>query len=381
MSNSTLALIISTCGTSLLTNRSIAVPPSCINQYTNCKTKNDIDDPSHRQELEKHLADREKTLLGASSEDSQKYSAELNGILAFGYELAGSPIRPQDQHILLHTDTWLGTQTAKILEKKLHALNANASIHCVPDLNTASLEQFHQGLNNLVEWVAQTTPGYRDKKSPVIFNLVGGFKSVQGFMQTLGMFYADEILYIFETGGQLLRVPTLPVDLDAAAQESIRQHLPTLRHLATVHNVPANIPESFPETFLYRIEDLCDLSPWGNLMWNASKKKIYEENLHPSWSPRVQFTAKFEEDARKLPAKQFLQLNNRIDDLTRYMHDSKANLNGLDVKQLKGNPMPPSTHEADAWANADCKRLFFHFDTSSNTPKAAIIDRLADPLH
>jgi hypothetical protein len=59
----------------------------------------------------------------------------------------------------------------------------------------------------VIRWCQDTLPGYRESGYHIVFNLTGGFKSIQGWMQTLGMFYADEIVYIFETGKELLPGP------------------------------------------------------------------------------------------------------------------------------------------------------------------------------
>ena len=75
------------------------------------------------------------------------------------------------------------------------------------DLRTDSLDSFQMALSDLVRWcdeevaVAPYRHSYR-----VLFNLTGGFKSIQGFLQILAQFYADETVYIFESGDVLLRM-------------------------------------------------------------------------------------------------------------------------------------------------------------------------------
>ena len=50
-------------------------------------------------------------------------------------------------------------------------------------------------------------------------------------MQALGMFYADETLYIFEAGGELLSIPRLPVDFNESARQSVVDNFSVARRL------------------------------------------------------------------------------------------------------------------------------------------------------
>jgi hypothetical protein len=43
---------------------------------------------------------------------------------------------------------------------------------------------------------------------------------------------------------------------------------------------------------------------------------------------------------------------------------------------LKGNPIAGSTHEFDAWADADARRVFCHYENG-----ALILDKLGKALH
>jgi hypothetical protein len=128
---------------------------------------------------------------------------------------------------------------------------------------------------------------------------------------------------------------------------------------------------------LERAGDLADLSPWASLLWNAFKASLYADGLLDSPSSFVRFTDAFGRDAGSLERDRYPILNERIDDLMRHLEQSdQPNPRRLDVKKLIGNPQPPSTHEADAWPDADCRRIFFHFNASS-----AVLDRLLPALH
>jgi hypothetical protein len=68
-------------------------------------------------------------------------------------------------------------------------------------------------------------------------------------------------------------------------------------------------------------------------------------------------------------------VNERIDDLARFL-EKGVSLARLDFKALAGNPVPPSTHEMDAWANQDAKRIFGHWEEA-----VFVLDRLGEALH
>lgn len=367
-------LIISTCGTSVLTNLADESVRKLINQYANESDSSNIP-PEQQQALKDLIHKAKEKLLKSDLKNTKKASAELNGILSLAKDQ--TPLDKKDVHILIHTDTWLGTAAAELIQAKLESYGVTPQLNRVESLTTRSRQSFDEGLRQLVDWAAKTLPGYRANKYHIIFNLVGGFKSVQGFMQTLGMFYADEIVYIFESGSELLRIPRLPVDLNATAQKIMRDHASLFRRLDVLgpQSDEKNL-HNIPESMLERADGLVDLSPWGKLIWEAFRPELYSKRLLDSPSNRILFEPSFKEDARNLPKDRYIILNERIDDLMRYL-ENQTNVNRLDIKPLKNkDKFRPSTHEADAWADADCRRIFFHYESG-----VAVLDRLTKPLH
>ena len=89
-----------------------------------------------------------------------------------------------------------------------------------PDsLSTASTAAFSAGIDDLIAWLERTIKPLRASYE-VCFNLVGSFKSLQGYMNTLGMFYADKVIYIFEgQDAALITIPRLPIQVDQALLE------------------------------------------------------------------------------------------------------------------------------------------------------------------
>lgn len=351
-------LIVSTCGTSLLMNDADTKVRTQLTASANLR-ETDLSDEL-KSELQQRIAKQSLALKQADITGARRLSAELNGILAL-YE--GQPARGKlDEHILLYTDTYLGEQSSRLVGDWLNDHGINAFCQRADDLNTADIDSFRLAMNALVSWCEATIKGYRDRNYHVIFNLVGGFKSWQGFMQTLGMFYADEIVYIFDGSDQLLRIPRLPVEFESSAKETIHKFLDVFRKLdAKRSSLNTKQTQGVPETFLFQLGDSVELSPWGRIVWERLKAPMYRERMLEPLSSRLEFSQNARQQASKLDVERQASFNERMDDLSNYLDsDKKANLKRLDYKKLTGNPRPPSTHECDLWADKGAWRAFGH---------------------
>lgn len=362
------SLILSPCGTSLLTNQA-GEDRRLVTRYSNAKAAEDIP-AEDRARLEQVIGRARETLLASDAQAVIRLSAELNAITRF-YD--GQPRQgAQDQHILVCTDTWLGETTAQLVGAWLEAQGINSvQVHRQADLRTLAIDEFQLALSDLTLWCAQTLPGYRAMRYHVVFNLTGGFKSVNGFLQTLAMLYADETIYVFESGDQLLRLPRLPLQM--ADDALLREHVVALRRLS--RNLPVAESVDMPETFIMRIDDEVALSPWGQVVWQEKARALYGEQLWPSPSPRIRYADSFEPSLSGLAAERLWQVNQRIDDLAECL-EARIARKRLDLKPLKGKTMLPSTHEIDAWADGDARRIFGHYESD-----VFVLDRLDKALH
>ncbi|MEC4867493.1 MAG: hypothetical protein SAJ11_15575, partial [Jaaginema sp. PMC 1078.18] len=107
--------------------------------------------------------------------------------------------------------------------------------------------------------------------------LVGSFKSLQGYLNTIGMFYADEIIYIFEgQGSEVITIPRLPISVDI---DAIKPHTLTLALLDAGMELPATEMQGIPEALLGDIDDCKVLSTWGQLIWNKAKDELLSQDL------------------------------------------------------------------------------------------------------
>lgn len=270
--------ILSTIGTSILTNLIDNKNPaeadwrSVLGKSANlkpkeleCETKKVIDE----------LADRAlQELLKDDANNNRRISAELNGI--YGIYEGSLPRNSQDQHYLITTDTAQGQKTGKLIQDFLKNKGFQVSTVTPAGLSTKDTESFTTGAKNLIRWLEDTVPDYSDRGYVVTFNLVGGFKSLQGYMNTFGAFYADEVIYIFEAPtADLIKIPRLPIQIDTT---EIRNNQEQFEKMAAGTWCSMGELAGIPETLLEFVEDSGNtygrLSAWGELIWNRTKKDL-----------------------------------------------------------------------------------------------------------
>ena len=347
-------MTVTTCGTSILTNKASDEDKKVIHPNAN-KREGDYS-PEERERLLKFVEARRT---------ARKMSAELNGFIGCYLRDGGkfSDAR-EDVHFLIHTDTWQGQLVAEMLRDWGASKGIAMTPILIEDLNTASLEEFRLGIGKLIRWCLDTLPGYRASGYRVVFNLVGGFKSLQGYMQTLGMFHADETVYIFESGGELLSIPRMPVDFEASAKQTVLDHFETFRRMQR-GDLPLEECAGIPETMLNIIGGRCTLSEWGEIIWGAVREDRYKAELLPPLSPLLAFSEKMRSEALqfKNDGPRMLLLNQAMDRLSRYLDSGrKDNLSGCDYKKLTGKAVPGATHEFDLWPDKRGWRGFCHED-------------------
>jgi putative CRISPR-associated protein (TIGR02619 family) len=311
-----------------------------------------------RERLVEHIEGRREKLPEATPEEASRLSAELNALIKLGQQQTTERKGRPDVHCLLCTDTWLGKQSARVVAAWLEAQGHQVVFkEDIGGLRTDSLEGFQAGMADLAQWCATELTDYRKSGYRILFNLTGGFKSIQGFLQTLAMFYADESIYIFETGQELLRLPKLPVRLDF--EHHVREHLSAFRCLAAFGQHTQEACEGIAETLLLFVGDEATLSAWGQLVWNETKKAIYGAEIFEPPTSSIVFGPNFLKSTRGLVEDRKVMLNERIDDLMRYLQGKRQQpLRRLDYKALQNNPRPPATHEFDAWADGSAERVF-----------------------
>lgn len=274
--------VVSTVGTSILTNLIDGRNPAeatwrnMLGKSANFKqdelapeTKTVIDELANRS-LEKLLEDNVQT--------NRRISAELNGV--YGIYEGRLPQNSSDQHYLICTDTAQGQKTGELIQNFLKKKSFTVNIFTPSQLSTKNTEVFATGTKELIKWLENTVRGLGS--SCIIFNLVGGFKSLQGYMQTFGAFYADEIVYIFEGSTDLIRIPRLPIQIDTTVIKQYRGQLAMMADRAPCPSTEITGVDDIPETLVYNMEDCgqryVGLSAWGELIWNRTKEDLLKSD-------------------------------------------------------------------------------------------------------
>lgn len=360
--------IVSPCGTSLLTGGADNKVRVLLTRYANYKNLNDVE-PEHKVLLEDRVKQVRDELLELGPEQVIKRSAELNALVKFynGKFLAG------DYHFLLCSDTWLGEQTASMICDWLKRQNDKmvVDVHRQTDLQTEDMSSFQLALTELAEMFDNSLLGFRQNQYHIVFNLTGGFKSVQGFLQVIAMFYADEIIYVFESGSTLLRIPKLPIQIDM--EKGIKKNIALFRRLeAGILKLEEST--QLPEIFIFQMDSEVDFSPWGRVVWNRAKETLYAEKLWPEPVDYVRFSDRFKKQINSLPAYRKKEMNERIDQLVKALRDESYNPRSLRFHPIEGKKMGKCTHEFYAWTG-EAARVYGYFDED-----VYVVDRLDDHL-
>ena len=320
--------VLSTIGTSILTNQIRNEDPSEWRSLLRDSANHKMDDldPEAKAVIDT-LADRAlDKLLEDDTQINRRISAELNGI--YGIYNGRLPQNSPDQHHLICTDTAQGQKTGELIRDFLADQGFNVYIVTPEGLSTKDTAAFTTGIKALIQWLEENVPWQRDSGYRVIFNLVGGFKSLQGYMNTFGAFYADEVIYIFEAQtADLIRIPRLPIQIDTAV---IQKHRTEFALMAAGKVYPRRELKDIPETLLEFLEEGDDetdtgLSAWGTLIWNRTKADVLAEALLPF--PRLEYTRAFRDDFNRENApKTLLKLQETLAKVAYTLEKSNGNL-------------------------------------------------------
>lgn len=299
-------VVISTVGTSLLTNQSESkAERDSLNKEANCQ--DDQISPEVNALIIK-LKEKAITKLNGTVEEIRKASAELNGIYGLyeGKLEQGTEKGKQDFHFLIATDTTQGLTTAQIVQSFLQKKGFIVEIPPIGKLSTASTEDFTHGITELIKWIDATIPGYKKSGYQIYFNLVGGFKSLQAYVNTIGMFYADEIIYIFEgQNSKTITIPRLPIEVDKSVVKSTEFAL-----MAQGAWIKLSQLERVPENLLFKVDDEVTLTPWGQLIWNKCKEEILSGELLNF--PNLQYLQSFTNDCSKIKGEDRVKLQETL---------------------------------------------------------------------
>ncbi len=323
--------IISTIGTSILTNMINRTAEGA--WYGTLSKSANLNQEELNQDLEAQKAintldERARDKLSKNDDEtSRRISAELNGI--YGIYGGRLPQNSPDLHYLICTDTVQGQITGELIKEFLESRGFQVEIVTPSQLSTKDTKYFAAGTKELIKWLEENVSWQQDSVDhQVIFNLVGGFKSLQGYMQTFGTFYANESVYIFEGSSELIKIPRLPIQIDTT---DIENHTLEFAMMSVGEMYPLENFEGIPETLLEPIEDngktVAGLSAWGELIWNRTKSGLLTKKLLPF--PRLKYTDQFNSDIESINDTERIDLNQTFAKVAFALEKSGGNITQL----------------------------------------------------
>jgi len=352
-------LLVSTCGTSLLTNGANEDDRAWLTMIAN-------DTEVAAARLTPIVEKRRQSLKAADIPTQRKMSAELNGIGA-----VLDRYKPKQLfHLLVHTDTALGRETAHLVQE---ALGNQTSLVSAGGLRTNDLASFRAALADLTKQLDDLVRSYREQGWFVVFNLTGGFKSLNGYLQTLAMISADRCVFLFEGAPELMEIPRLPVHL--AELEELREHAPLFRRLVVGYPVRADEAKDVPDSLLMEVDGQVTTSVLGDVAWARCRNTLFIEKLQLPLSNKVRVADVVQKSFVGLEPAQKVQVNEALDEFSAYLDGCRPLLKSRTFKKLQGDPVTGSTHELYAWSDGATGRLFGHYDDGT-----FVFDRLGAHL-
>ncbi len=363
-------ITLSTCGTSVLTNGASAADRALLTALANAQEKDLSQEDARRVNALKEQ--RCAALLGADINVQRKMSAELNGL----YSVLERWNAPAVSHILLHTDTALGSLCASLIDRVLKS-NGTTSVEMasVPGLRTSNLKDFRFALSDLAKYLNDRLDDEVRKRAFVVFNLTGGFKSINAYLQAVGMYFADRCVFQFESSHELMELPRLYVEI--ADERAIRESLSILRKLSVQYPVKGegDLP-GYDSQLLFEMDGELATTPWGEILWMKHRKKLLSEKVEKPLSLHLVISgavAKQFNDVKDM--EQRYRVNCALDHLSAYLDYGVECPRAYQFKEIKGTPMGRSTHEMYLWSDGATGRLYGHFESHN-----FIADTIGDHL-
>jgi putative CRISPR-associated protein (TIGR02619 family) len=276
-------------------------------------------------------------LQSATPDQVRRWSPELNGLYAI-YD--GHMVPGVDVHWLVATDTALGRLAAEVICDHLKSMGFNATTVLPEGLSAGNTKSFSRGIKWLIKWCEECIPGYADSGYKVIFNLTGGFKILQGYLNTIGMLYANEVSYIYEGASQLVTIPRLPLRVDT---EQLGQFRVKLAMMAEGHVFTQADLAGLSEALLEEDGGSETLSEWGQLIWQRVRAELLSDK-EPIHFPRLQFERSFIKDYKAINSdNERIQLNEvlaKVASSLEYHHGDTASMRqdgGLQYDNYSGH--------------------------------------------
>jgi putative CRISPR-associated protein (TIGR02619 family) len=299
-----------------------------------------------------------KALEDPGRDELKRFSAELNGILSYEDEFDEKPLM---HHVLVVTDTFVGQTAAAILSSWLQENRQSAETWVIKDLRTAEGAELRTALSGIVPVLMERTENASREGWHVVFNLTGGFKGVNGFLQTAAMLWADETIYVFEGSKELMHIPRLPIQVDTG--QITGKQFDMFRKLGFGDEVDADDARKagIAGSLLFELGGKAVLSEWGKLVWEDVHRKVSAQKLLEPMHPDIIFSDKFRHSVKGIAPDRMRLVNKALTAFAKSLNgEPEGNLNSLDFHPVRGKGKFLSTHQIDAWSDKDARRIFMH---------------------
>jgi len=273
-------LLLSTCGTSIFTNQASPEDRGWLTRSTNARNLSSED----AQRFDAISSRCRSQLLQAGHPEKCRISAELNSISAVLKRWPAQRI----QHILVHSDTEIGERATTLLQEVLEADSHLVQRVTAGGLRTDDSSSLRHALAEISREILEWTTADKGSGNHVIFNLTGGFKSVNAYLQAIGTLYADRCVFLFESSQQLMEIPRLPMRLDE--QDEIRKNLTAFRKLHIGYLVSPQDFSGNVDSLLITIDDEVATSPWGDAAWAQARLPLMGSEILDPLSPRLKIS-------------------------------------------------------------------------------------------
>lgn len=329
-------LIVTTAGTSLLSNQiHRANEPDWGKRLTDMAHQKKDELSSESEQILNTLKNRAVDAINtANNQELRKFSAELNALVSlYEEQFLNYSNSKNDYHIIISSDTAPGRTTSEILKQFLDKNGFITDCPSIAGLDALDSLTYRKGVYGLIDYFDNQLPNYKEAGYQIIFNLSGGFKSLAGYLTSLGMLYANETVFIFEgSSSKLIRIPQAPVNLN---EDLAAQHFGSLAILAKERYLPPDSLPNIPESFIERDSDLSMISVWGKILWNRVNKNpkfdsIFTDTLFEY--PKIEYTATFKKDWNKLDSTVKIEIQKAVISASALLIES-----GNDVSALKRN--------------------------------------------
>lgn len=345
-------LVITTCGSSILQHAGDETDRRWLTLHANSQRL----EGEHYERLERLSRFARELLAREPLERLRELSAEINGIEAVRERWHANAL----QHVLIHTETAIGTRCAELLRDWLERRDQH-SVHLqsATGLRTDSREDFAAAVSDLTKWLVDYDfDAYRKKGWRVVFHLTGGFKALNAYLQALGSVLADRCVFLFEGSTELIEIPRLPLTL--ALEETVRAHLDLFRRLAAGYSLPISKIRDAPESLFLVVDNEATLSVWGEMVWNQVRDRVLGDELLPPLSSRIRVKESVRDTVRKLPRQRRVLANAALDEFAAYV-DARVRLRAArKFTRLASPHNGVSTHELYAWSDQGAWRFFLH---------------------